>query len=90
MASNGMRNISSLIERFTKSLNKGRDRQELVSQVIEEKTGARIPTENIFIKEGLIEISTSPAVKNEISLKLESIRTELKVRGLQFGRIIYK
>lgn len=86
-----MRNLSSLLERLSKFLNKDELRKQRVLEVIEETTKAKLENKNIFIKEGVLEIEASPVFKNEIRLKETEIKTILKERyAIVIGRVLYR
>ncbi|KKW15520.1 MAG: hypothetical protein UY54_C0008G0011 [Parcubacteria group bacterium GW2011_GWA2_50_10b] len=86
-----MKNLLSLLERFSKALNKDTETKETIAAVIQKRTGAGIPADKILWKDGVLEISASPAVKNEIALKEAAIKDELKeVYRLSVSRIVYK
>ena len=85
-----MKNLLSLLEKFSKTLDKDTHTKSYISTVIKEKTGASIPQENISVKNGVLELVTSPAVKNEISLKERAIKEELNRSQIFFSRILYK
>lgn len=80
-----MRNLSSLLGRLSKVLNEDSSRKELVINTIKEKTGILLNSGQIFIKDGNLEIKASPAANNEIRLKEEDIRKELKLL-----RVLYR
>ena len=79
-----MKILTELLERFSKALNKNTLLKEEVQSVIKAKTG-KTP-ESINIKDGVLEIVGTPALKNEIMLKETQILTELK--GI--SKILYK
>ncbi len=81
-----MKNLSSLLERFSKSLNKDSLLKENIINIIKTNTKASISQENISLKGGILEIKTTPVIKSEIKLKEEEIINSLK--GV--SRIIYK
>jgi hypothetical protein len=87
-----MKNLSSLLERLSKVLNKDTVIKESVTRVIKEKIGIEIPQENINLnKEGVLEIISSPSANNEIRLKEEYIKTELReVYNISISRIFFK
>ena len=86
-----MENLSKLLERFSRILNRDAATKEIIIKTIENKTRITLEPENISLKEGVLEINSSPAVKNEISLKEESIKTELKeIHKIVMSRIFYK
>jgi hypothetical protein len=87
-----MKNLSSLLERLSKVLNKDTVIKESVTRVIKEKIGIEIPQENINLnKEGVLEIINSPSANNEIRLKEEYIKTELReVYNISISRIFFK
>jgi hypothetical protein len=86
-----MRNLNSLLQRLSKVLNKDASIKDAVSNVIKGRIGVVIPQENISLKEGVLEIIGSPAVNNEIRLKEEGIKTELKeIYNINIYRIFFK
>lgn len=86
-----MRNLFSLLERFSKSLNKDTFTKETVAKVILDKTRVNLPLENISLKDGVLELNTGATAKSEINLKEEFIKTELKeALGVSISRILYK
>ncbi len=86
-----MKNLLSLLERFSKSLNKDTFTKEAIVSVIHNRTKILLAIENLSLKEGVLEIVSSPAVNNEIRLKEDVIRDELKeVHKLPIRRVIYK
>jgi hypothetical protein len=86
-----MKNLPTLLERFSKLLNKKELAKESAASVIKDKTGINIAPENISIKDTTLEITASPGVKSEIMFKSELILSELKEsRGMHLSRILYK
>ena len=73
-----MRNLLDLLGRFTKSLNKNSLVKEGVSTIIQKNTKVSLLPESFSLKDGVLTISTSPSAKNEIILKEESIKSELR------------
>lgn len=86
-----MRNLSSLLERFKKSLGKDTLAREAVINCVESLTSIKLGLEEISIKENVLEIKTSAGKKNEIRLKEDLILDTLQTRfGLPINRIFYK
>lgn len=86
-----MKNLLSLLERFSKSLNKDTYTKETISRVIGERVGVPLPLENLSLKEGVLEIRAGAALKNEINLKEEGIKNELReVYKIPVVKILYK
>ena len=86
-----MKNISSVLKKFSNLLDKDSLIKGSISQVIEEKTKIKITSNDFNLKEGILEIKTSPVAKNEIRFKEESIKDELKeVYKVFITRILYK
>lgn len=82
-----MRNLSDLLNRFSHSLKKDSLAKERVREVLLRHTGVMIKEDQIYIKDGVLELDLPPVAKSEIMLKEEAIRDELK--GL-VGRILYR
>lgn len=85
-----MRNLSSLLNRLTRALDKDSFTKESVIDVVLSLTKASLTKENIQIKEGVLEIQTTPGAKNEIRIKEEQIKGELRSREVFITRILYK
>ena len=86
-----MKDLFNLLERFSKSLNKGKHTKEVISQVIFERALVTLSPEDISLKEGVLMIQASAVAKNEISLKESTIKGDLKEKHhLPISRIIYK
>jgi hypothetical protein len=86
-----MQNLRALLERFAKVLNKDTHLKESVSAVIQARTGAAVFPDKISLKEGVLYLEASPAAKNEIRLKEEAIKSELKkLHNLSISRVLYK
>ena len=86
-----MKNLLSLLERFSKSLNKDSLTKESISQVILNRTKVNLLPDDISLKDGVLKINASAAAKNEISLKEGLIKDELKgAHHIFISRIIYK
>ena len=86
-----MKNLFSLLERFSKSLNKDVLAKENIIKIILERARVNLTPENITLKDGVLEIIASPVFKNEINLKESAILSELKERyNISVSRILYK
>jgi hypothetical protein len=88
-----VKNLTDLLQRFSGVLNKKTVAKEMVIEVIKKRTNVTIQPENISISidDGVLQITASPAVKNEIAFKEKIIFDELKeVHNLRFNRILYK
>lgn len=86
-----MRNLLQLLERFTKSLNRDELIKKAVIEAVRGSTGVSLKEEDILIKEGVLELSAGGAAKNEIKLKEESIKKQLKERyKLTLFRVLYR
>ena len=86
-----MKTLSSLLERVSKSLGRSTIFKETVISIIKEKTGATVDEKNIFFKEGVLEIIASPALKNELRIREDAIKSALRDRtGMNVSRILYR
>ncbi len=86
-----IKNLSSLLERFSKKLNKSTDTKNIIINTIKNKTEIELTPEQINLKDGVLEFSASPIIHNEIRLKEEMILTELKkFHKLPASRILYR
>lgn len=70
--------LKDLLGRFSKILQEGEGRKELVQEIIKDETGILINTEDIKLKNGTIFLNIKPIYKNEILLKKEKIFSKLK------------
>ena len=86
-----MKNLLSLLEKFSKVLNKESQTKQAIAEVIQKRVGAVVGPDKFLLKDGVLEVSASPTVKNEISLKEAAIKDELKEsHGISISRILYK
>ena len=85
-----MRNLRALLERFSKNLNRTSLFKEHIINTVEKLTRARLSPEQINLREGILEINAGGAVKSEICLKEDQIKSELRSLGVYVGRILYK
>ncbi|MEK7227510.1 MAG: hypothetical protein AAB641_01300 [Patescibacteria group bacterium] len=82
-----MKNLSRLLERFSNILNRNTETKNTIIKIIKDKTNIELKSDRINLRNGVLEIESSPAAKNEIKLKEEFIVNELK--GF-VSRILYK
>ena len=85
-----MRNLTSLLERFSKILDKDSAVKERISEIIQKETGAQLPPKDISIKNHVLEITAGSAFKNEIRMKEERINASLKEEGIFVSRVLYR
>ncbi|MFZ2048895.1 MAG: hypothetical protein WAV25_01185 [Minisyncoccia bacterium] len=86
-----MKDINALLERFKKSLGDDSYIKEEIIKGVEEKIKITLSSKEISLKNGVLEINTSPVKKNEIKLKEESlIKLLSKQKGLPINKIFYK
>lgn len=86
-----MKNLRNLLERFSKSLSKDTLTKDSVIEVIKKLTGITLQEGNISLKEGILEITAGATLKNELRLKEEGFKSELKdAHHLSISKIIYK
>lgn len=86
-----MKTLSSLLERFKKSLGKDTVNKKLIISVVENITNIKLKPEEVNVRESTLEIISSPAKKNEIKLKEELILSEIRIQTHQnISRIFYK
>lgn len=86
-----MKTLSSLLERFKKSLGQNTYNKDLILSIVENLTNIKLKPEEINIKEATLEITSSPAKKNEIKFKEELILSEIRAQTHQnISRIFYK
>lgn len=86
-----MKNLNSLLSRFSKLLDKKTVIKEVIASIISANIGKSISTDDIFIEEGVLEIHSSPVVKNEIKIKEKNILSELQdTHNIYISRVLYK
>lgn len=86
-----MRNLSSLLERLANTLNKDTVIKEKIMRVIEQEAGVRLVDSQILLKDGVLELNSSPVVHSEIRLRESKIKDSLKSEDKIFiSRILYK
>ncbi len=80
-----MKDLKSLLEKISRTLNRGELIKEDFIQIIKEESGVLVSKESLQYKEGVLTITASPVVKNQIALKEEGIRMRLKnVRKISY------
>jgi hypothetical protein len=85
-----MRDLKKLLERISESLNKDDLIKERVIDVVKSKTKVTLKIQEVSVKNGVLEINTKPAAKNEIKLKESELIPELALRGVYVSRVLYK
>jgi len=85
-----VKNLNELTRKIYNSLNRDTLLKEKVIEVIKTHTNITLEPKKLFIKESLLEIEASPAVKNEISLKQETILFKLKENKINIKRLLYR
>lgn len=86
-----MKDFKSLLKKVYESLNKDTLERENVLYALKNSTGVTLTSSNVFIRDGVLEITASPVVKNEIKLKEEAILSTLKNSfNLSYSRVLYK
>ena len=86
-----MENLSKLLERFSKILKRDASTKEAIAKVIRDRTRVSLKPEDFTLKDGVLEVNASAVAKNEIRLKEDSIKNELKSsHNLSISKIFYK
>lgn len=86
-----MKNLSDLLNKFTQSLNRDSLIKKKVIEAVKNKTNITLPEEVVSVKNGVLEINSSPSIHSEIRLKEEAILQELReTTAINFSRVLYK
>ncbi len=86
-----MKEFGTLLKKLYSSLNRDVLERENILYTLKTTTGITLTSSDLFIREGVLEISASPVVKNEIKLKEEAILEALKNSyNLSYSRVLYK
>jgi hypothetical protein len=86
-----MKDFGSLLKKIYTSLNKDTLERENILYTLKNTTGVTLTSSDVFVREGVLEISASPVVKNEIRLKEDAILNTLKNSyNLSYSRVMYK
>jgi hypothetical protein len=86
-----MKEFGTLLKKLYSSLNRDVVERENILYTLKNTTGITLTSSDLFIREGVLEISASPVVKNEIKLKEEAILEALKNSyNLSYSRVLYK
>lgn len=85
-----MRNLQSLLERLSETLNRDQELKKLILQIIKERTSLELPESSVELRGPVIEITSSAVVKSEIGLKESLIIEDIKQRHSLDLRVIYK
>lgn len=85
-----MKTISSLLERFSRSLGKDVLAKEAVIASVKQCCGFEISPDDTSIKDGNLRIKTSPAKKSEINLNEAKILNAVREKtGQKITKILY-
>ena len=68
-----MFNITSFLERFSKKISFSDSSKKNIIEILAKNTGLNISPKNIEIKENIIYIKDSPAIKNKIFINKKAI-----------------
>jgi hypothetical protein len=86
-----MRNLSALLERLVKSVNKDGYIKELVIMEVKSWTGATLKEDKIALRNEVLEIDASAPVKSEIRLREREILKALNnTHRIFITRILFK
>lgn len=86
-----MKEFGSLLKKVFVSLNRDNLERESILFTLKNTAGITLTSSNIFIKDGVLEITANPTIKNEIKIKEERILNELrKEHNLSYSRVLYK
>ena len=86
-----MKNLNSLLERFKKSLGDDSHTKQEIIKCVESYTKIKLDNKEVSVKNGVLEINTTPTKLNELRLKEDKILYFLKTeRGLNLNKIFYK
>lgn len=86
-----MKDFTTLLKKVYASLNKDTLERENILYTLKNTTGVTLTSSDVFVREGVLEISASPVVKNEIKLKEDTILNTLKTSyNLSYRRVLYK
>lgn len=84
-----MKDLHHLLTKLNNSLNKNTSLKERVAAIIKEETGGSV--QNLFIKDGVVQVVSSSSLKSEINLKEEKIKERVKKeKNFQIKNFIYK
>ncbi len=72
-----MFNISSFLEKFTKSINSAELCKQQILDIIEKHTQIKLSPEDVEVKDYIIYINSSPAVKNKLFIYKTNILKEI-------------
>jgi len=73
-----MNNISGFLQKFLALDKNNKVKLSLILDVIKNKTGLLIQTENLELKDETLKIKTNPVIRNEIFIHKEEIESALK------------
>jgi len=82
-----MNELTNLLKRFEKHIQDGEELDRVVSLIIKQKTGVDISCKALTVRDGVIRLSTHPAVKQEIILKKDLILKDIAQKLPQYNVI---
>ncbi|MEX2010471.1 MAG: hypothetical protein WD874_01550 [Parcubacteria group bacterium] len=85
-----MRNLGDLITRIRESLKDDVYIREVAASTIFEVTKAKVLSDQLSLKDGVLNINVSPALKSEIFLREERVLQGFKEKKLPIRGIVYR
>ncbi|MDB5266778.1 MAG: hypothetical protein JWN89_593 [Parcubacteria group bacterium] len=86
-----MKDLTSLLGRFLRSLGVDTGSREAVKEIIRGLSGITLTLEEISIKEGVLVITSTPGKNNALRLKEDRILEALRAQnGLHVNKILYR
>lgn len=85
-----MKNLTDLLGRFVKSLNKDEIARQAVADACLNVARVTLAPGDISLKEGVLTIAAGAAAKNELKLKEEKFLASLReIYNIRVSRVIY-
>lgn len=86
-----IKNLSSLLDRISRAVNKDKIIKNAVADAIELISKVKLEEHQISIRDGVLEVSASSPAKNEISMREKEILSNLRVNNkVILSRITYR
>jgi hypothetical protein len=85
-----MKDLKDLLRRLSTALGSETEVRTAIKEAVQECTGGMLKDTDILFKEGVLSLSASPALKNEIRLKEDKVLACIKAKaGIRVRKIIY-
>ena len=78
-----MFNISNFLEKFSKNIQSNENDKRQILEIIKKQTGIELSNQSMEIKNYILYVNTSPAIKNKIFIYKKQILGEINNQSIK-------